>query len=56
MKRPMIFTWIVAIILGLVAPAASQGSYFQPNSTGIKLQNGYERVYIQAWFLFCLYL
>ncbi|KAG5653177.1 hypothetical protein H0H81_001894 [Sphagnurus paluster] len=29
--------------------AATNASYFQPNSTGIKLQNGFERVYIQPF-------
>lgn len=30
------------------AIASTNTSYFQPNSTGIKLQNGFERVYIQV--------
>jgi hypothetical protein len=38
--------------LGVVALAATNivqaESYFAPNSTGFKLQNGYERVYIQV--------
>ncbi|RDB17394.1 Alpha-xylosidase A [Hypsizygus marmoreus] len=29
--------------------AATNSSYFRPNSTGIKLQNGFERVYIQPF-------
>ncbi|KAF8868633.1 glycoside hydrolase family 31 protein [Infundibulicybe gibba] len=33
---------------GIVA-ATTNSSYFQPNSTGIKLQNGFERVYIQPF-------
>lgn len=28
--------------------ATGNTSYFQPNSTGIKLQNGFERIYIQV--------
>ncbi|ETW77514.1 glycoside hydrolase family 31 protein [Heterobasidion irregulare TC 32-1] len=34
--------------LALVA-AESSDTYFQPNSTGVKLQNGYERVFIQPF-------
>ena len=33
---------------GVNAAEVSDAEYFQPNSTGIKLQNGYERVYIQV--------
>lgn len=27
---------------------AQNSSYFQPNSTGVKLQNGFERVFVQV--------
>ncbi|ESK90799.1 glycoside hydrolase family 31 [Moniliophthora roreri MCA 2997] len=37
--------WGVVTVLGSVVAA----DYFQPNSTGVKLQNGYERVYIQPF-------
>lgn len=32
----------------LSAAANASGGYIQPNSTGIKLQNGFERVFIQV--------
>ena len=28
--------------------ASNDSDYFQPNSTGLKLQNGFERVFIQV--------
>ncbi|KAJ8082690.1 hypothetical protein PM082_008546 [Marasmius tenuissimus] len=36
-------------LFGVNAADVDEGEYFQPNSTGIKLQNGYERVYIQPF-------
>ncbi|KAK7047629.1 hypothetical protein VNI00_006397 [Paramarasmius palmivorus] len=43
--------WGTAAVANLFAFAnsatAASTDYFQPNSTGVKLQNGYERVYIQ---------
>lgn len=36
--------------------ASTNTSYFQPNSTGIKLQNGFERVYIQVSTCTCGFL
>ncbi|EEB90812.1 hypothetical protein MPER_10935 [Moniliophthora perniciosa FA553] len=43
--------WGTAAITNLFAAAnftaAAPADYFQPNSTGVKLQNGYERVLIQ---------
>uniref|UniRef100_A0A0W0F472 Glycoside hydrolase family 31 protein n=1 Tax=Moniliophthora roreri TaxID=221103 RepID=A0A0W0F472_MONRR len=45
--------WGTATITNLFAVASSAAAapadYFQPNSTGVKLQNGYERVYIQPF-------
>lgn len=49
-------------LLGVLATASSNftsilqtdDDYFQPNSTGIKLQNGYERVYIQVSDIYSL--
>ncbi|TFK31775.1 glycoside hydrolase family 31 protein [Crucibulum laeve] len=37
------------LLLLLTASGIIADSYFQPNSTGIKLQNGFERVYIQPF-------
>ncbi|EEB98807.1 hypothetical protein MPER_01622 [Moniliophthora perniciosa FA553] len=37
--------WGAVAVLGSVTAA----DYFQPYSTGVKLQNGYERVYIQPF-------
>ncbi|KAH8116551.1 glycoside hydrolase family 31 protein [Phellopilus nigrolimitatus] len=34
---------------GLGLRAANDSDYFQPNSTGLKLQNGFERVFIQPY-------
>ncbi|KAJ3752929.1 hypothetical protein EV360DRAFT_74933 [Lentinula raphanica] len=51
----MFFKWptrpIATTAALLVASTSASGAseYFQPNSTGIKLQNGYERVYIQPF-------
>lgn len=35
-------------LLALPASFALAADYFNPNATGIKLQNGFERVYIQV--------
>ncbi|KAJ3731546.1 glycoside hydrolase family 31 protein [Lentinula guzmanii] len=51
----MLFKWptrpIAATAALVIASTTTPGvsEYFQPNSTGIKLQNGYERVYIQPF-------
>ncbi|KAG7095263.1 hypothetical protein E1B28_006036 [Marasmius oreades] len=47
MKRYWYWTCVSTSLFG--ANAAQLGDYFQPNSTGIKLQNGFERVYIQPF-------
>ncbi|KAH7928869.1 glycoside hydrolase family 31 protein [Leucogyrophana mollusca] len=36
-------------VFALASVACATGDYFQPNSTGIKLQNGFERVFIQPF-------
>jgi hypothetical protein len=40
-------SWLAALY-ALPAIYAQSGDYFSPNSTGIKFQNGFERVYIQV--------
>ncbi|KAF5392803.1 hypothetical protein D9757_000927 [Collybiopsis confluens] len=51
----LFFKWqakpVVAATALVFASTATSGAseYFRPNSTGIKLQNGYERVYIQPF-------
>ncbi|KAJ3799473.1 glycoside hydrolase family 31 protein [Lentinula aff. detonsa] len=46
--RPIAAT-AALVIASTTTPGVSVSEYFQPNSTGIKLQNGYERVYIQTF-------
>lgn len=36
------------LLYAFAAPSTAQDTYFEPNSTGIRLQNGFERVYIQV--------
>ncbi|KAE9402747.1 glycoside hydrolase family 31 protein [Gymnopus androsaceus JB14] len=49
--QPLLISFAAATSALIVASSTIQGAsgYFQPNSTGIKLQNGYERVYIQPF-------
>lgn len=49
LSSPMI-TLLLAVLLGAATNSASASTspYFQPNSTGIRLQNGFERVLIQV--------
>ncbi|KAJ8698978.1 hypothetical protein PTI98_005623 [Pleurotus ostreatus] len=44
-------TLLLAVLLGAATNSASASTspYFQPNSTGIRLQNGFERVLIQPY-------
>ncbi|KAI0313243.1 glycoside hydrolase family 31 protein [Amylostereum chailletii] len=42
-------TFAALSALPLVARAAEDPTYFQPNSTGVKLQNGFERVFVQPF-------
>lgn len=39
--------WL-ALLYALPTASSQSEDYFAPNSTGIKFQNGFERVYIQA--------
>ncbi|THU93345.1 glycoside hydrolase family 31 protein [Dendrothele bispora CBS 962.96] len=42
---------VTTLFLLVSVVRASAGTYFQPNSTGIKIQNGFERVYVQPYGL-----
>jgi alpha-D-xyloside xylohydrolase len=44
LKSPRLWTTAALVVSAVNASEA----YFQPNSTGIKIQNGFERVYIQV--------
>ncbi|KAF5367115.1 hypothetical protein D9758_003859 [Tetrapyrgos nigripes] len=45
-KSPRLWTTAAALVASAVNASET---YFQPNSTGIKIQNGFERVYIQPY-------
>ncbi|KAK7461906.1 hypothetical protein VKT23_008337 [Stygiomarasmius scandens] len=46
LKSPRLWTAAATLVASAVNAA---DAYFQPNSTGIKIQNGFERVYIQPF-------
>jgi hypothetical protein len=45
---PMLLRNFALRLLALPISISLAANYFQPNATGIKIQNGFERVYVQV--------
>ncbi|EEB99249.1 hypothetical protein MPER_01107 [Moniliophthora perniciosa FA553] len=53
MKTPILWRATIAVTL---LSFFVNADYFEPNSTGIKIQNGFERVFIQVRYMFSFQL